>query len=184
MQRIVFAALITLLLGILLLLTVPLGEQARLVPLAVVVPTLLLAGVQLLREWRAPQHHSIVSPETDSSACQELYAVGWVLAAPLLITLFGLQLGAPLYLFLFLKIRGRESLRFALIAALALVTGIHALSMIVSPLMIATMFAAFTQDGVCFYAQGVPFAVSMALIAPGFSCLSVAQYRPGRERDT
>ena len=73
---------------------------------------------------------------------------------------------------------------FFAFGALALVTGIHALSMIVSPLMMATMFAAFTRDGVCFYAQGVPFAVSMALIAPGFSCLSVAQYRPGRERET
>ena len=99
MQRIAFAALITLSLGILFLLTMPLGKQARLVPLVVVVPTLLLAGVQLVREWRASPTRSTVSPTTDSPVGRELYAVGGVLAAPLLITLFGLPLGATLFLF-------------------------------------------------------------------------------------
>ena len=46
-------------------------------------------------------------------------------------------------------------------------TSVHALSMIVSPLMMALVFASFTREGARYYAPGAPFVVSMALIALG-----------------
>jgi DHA1 family tetracycline resistance protein-like MFS transporter len=46
-------------------------------------------------------------------------------------------------------------------------TSVHALSMIVSPLMMAWVFAAFTRTDARFYAPGAPFVVSMALIVLG-----------------
>ena len=46
-------------------------------------------------------------------------------------------------------------------------TSVHALSMIVSPLMMASVFAAFTREGARYYVPGAPFVVSMALIAVG-----------------
>lgn len=46
-------------------------------------------------------------------------------------------------------------------------TSVHALSMIVSPLMMASVFAFFTREGAPIYLPGAPFMVSMLLIVVG-----------------
>ncbi len=48
-------------------------------------------------------------------------------------------------------------------------TSVHALSMIVSPLMMASVFAFFTREGASIYLPGAPFMVSMALIVIGLA---------------
>lgn len=109
---------ITLLLLMLFLLTVPLGRQARLVPMYVVIPTLLLAGIQLFREWRT-SISSTQSPQPAlPTASQEFLAIGWLLLLALSITILGFWIGVPLYLFSYLKFRARESTRYALVVSL------------------------------------------------------------------
>ncbi|WZK89658.1 TCR/Tet family MFS transporter [Aliisedimentitalea scapharcae] len=54
-------------------------------------------------------------------------------------------------------------------------TSVHALSMIVSPLMMASVFSAFTRDGAPVHFPGAPFLVSMALI---FVALAVFLRQP------
>ncbi|MCF6233129.1 MAG: TCR/Tet family MFS transporter [Rhodobacteraceae bacterium] len=44
---------------------------------------------------------------------------------------------------------------------------VHALSMIVSPLMMASVFAVFSREGTSYYLPGAPFIVSMVLIIVG-----------------
>lgn len=46
-------------------------------------------------------------------------------------------------------------------------TSVHALAMIVSPLMMASVFAFFTREGTPLYLPGAPFMVSMLLIVIG-----------------
>ncbi|MCA0871813.1 TCR/Tet family MFS transporter [Seohaeicola saemankumensis] len=46
-------------------------------------------------------------------------------------------------------------------------TSVHALSMIVSPLMMASVFSAFTREGAALYQPGAPFLLSMALLVVG-----------------
>jgi DHA1 family tetracycline resistance protein-like MFS transporter len=46
-------------------------------------------------------------------------------------------------------------------------TSVHAMSMIVSPLMMASVFSYFTREGAPFYQPGAPFMVSMVLIVMG-----------------
>lgn len=109
---------ITLLLLMLFLLTVPLGRQARLVPMYVVVPTLLLAGIQLFREWRTSISSAQSPPSALPTTSQEFLAIGWLLLLALSITILGFWIGVPLYLFAYLKFRARDSTRYALIVSL------------------------------------------------------------------
>ena len=46
-------------------------------------------------------------------------------------------------------------------------SSVHALSMIVSPLMMASVFAVFSREGTAYYLPGAPFIVSMVLIVIG-----------------
>ena len=46
-------------------------------------------------------------------------------------------------------------------------TSVHALSMIVSPLLMATVFSVFTRDGAPVYFPGAPFLVAMLLLGIG-----------------
>ena len=46
-------------------------------------------------------------------------------------------------------------------------TAVHALSMIVSPLMMAGVFAHYTREGASVYLPGAPFLVAMVLLLLG-----------------
>jgi len=46
-------------------------------------------------------------------------------------------------------------------------TAVHALSMIVSPLMMASVFAQFTREGTSIYLPGAPFLVALVLLLVG-----------------
>lgn len=48
-------------------------------------------------------------------------------------------------------------------------TSVNALSMIVSPLLMTSVFAAFTRDGAAVYFPGAPFVVSLLLMALGLA---------------
>ena len=50
-----------------------------------------------------------------------------------------------------------------------ILTSIYALAMIVSPLMMTSVFAAFTHDGAALYLPGAPFLVSILLILIGLA---------------
>jgi DHA1 family tetracycline resistance protein-like MFS transporter len=46
-------------------------------------------------------------------------------------------------------------------------TSVHALAMIVSPLMMTATFAHFTRDGAAIYLPGAPFLVALVLMIIG-----------------
>jgi DHA1 family tetracycline resistance protein-like MFS transporter len=46
-------------------------------------------------------------------------------------------------------------------------TAVHALSMIISPLMMSATFAHFTRDGAAIYLPGAPFLVALVLMIIG-----------------
>lgn len=52
---------------------------------------------------------------------------------------------------------------------LGVVNSVHALSMIVSPLMMASVFSTFTRETAPFYFPGAPFVVAMALLGLGLT---------------
>lgn len=48
-----------------------------------------------------------------------------------------------------------------------ILTSVYALAMIVSPLMMTSVFAAFTREGTAYYLPGAPFLLSIVLILIG-----------------
>jgi len=50
-----------------------------------------------------------------------------------------------------------------------ILTSIYALAMVVSPLMMTSVFAAFTREGTAYYLPGAPFLLSIVLILIGLA---------------
>jgi DHA1 family tetracycline resistance protein-like MFS transporter len=58
-------------------------------------------------------------------------------------------------------------------------TSVHALSMIVSPLLMASVFAATTREGAAIHLPGAPFLLSMVLIFAGLALFLRSKPAPG-----
>ncbi len=140
-RKTVFTFLVFALVSLLLFLTVQLGHVARLVPLKVVVLAFGLVLFQLLLElWpglarlftpyeqvHLPGASRVENPREEghhaSDGSQRIgLVISWIGLAVVLAYLFGFLVGISLYLFLYLKVRAGESLRFSVVASLAAAT--------------------------------------------------------------
>ena len=97
-------------------LTLDLGSMARRVPIVVVVPTLILLGVQLLLDL-TPRG---VARGDVSHPASELATLAWLIFLPVLIAGFGALFALPGYTLLYLKVRARESWSVSLGATVVL----------------------------------------------------------------
>ena len=126
-------------LGGFLYLTLPLNPVARMVPLAVAVPAILLVSLELLLElapglakrYRFLEQKDVfgVEPLRESIAAvpnselkakragRELSVFAWVSSIPVLTYIFGFLIGVPLFLFLYLRWRSESSWRFSITSA-------------------------------------------------------------------
>jgi hypothetical protein len=113
-------AWVTLLLGgfvfIILLQTISLSPVSRLVPMAILLPTLALFAAQFALDLKG-REREVPSPNLSADAWLKL--AGWLLSLLVGITVLGLFLSLPLFLFLYLRIRAREGWLLALTLALA-----------------------------------------------------------------
>lgn len=92
--------------------TAQLDPGARRVPLAVAVPLMVLALLLVVRafsERRRPTDTGEPAKPLDPAApSSPLRALLWVASLPAAVFTLGLQVGAPLFVLLFLRVRGRE----------------------------------------------------------------------------
>jgi putative tricarboxylic transport membrane protein len=88
------------------------GFRAGLFPWVIGIPTLLLALVQLAKDVTGQKKdpagdHEAIAPEAVRR--RTLSIIGWTLGCFLLIWLLGFSYAVPLFIFLYLKLEGRES---------------------------------------------------------------------------
>jgi len=90
-------------------------SRARIFPMAIFVPVLMLALVNLVKELRHPRKKAVTDVWTGSPMNQDLVRrrtagiIAWILGFFLATWGFGFLLGFPLAIFLFLKVASRES---------------------------------------------------------------------------
>ena len=101
----------------LLLATAPLGSMARRVPILVMVPVVLLSGIQLARELSR-------SDGIRDRAPTRWMALGWIGALPVSIYLLGLYAGSGLFTMAFVRLRGRDSWTVALCLSAGVMAGV------------------------------------------------------------
>ena len=104
------------------------GARARLAPLLLLIPGIILAGVQLWRIHRRPNlimGEGIAEEdgegfEINAPFDQEMWMTGWVVAFAAMIWLIGFLVATPLFLILYLRLWAKES--WALVLTLAAIT--------------------------------------------------------------
>ena len=82
---------------------------ARLMPLVIAIPGVLLAAAQFILDLRTGVPWAAAPLATAAWARQELGVLGWAAALVALTLGFGFTVSIPLFLVLFLRLRGRES---------------------------------------------------------------------------
>lgn len=141
--QVLFSLGLTLLLLILLIVTMGYGYLSKLVPMVVLVPGLMAAAAQFLRDVREAQRGDKPKPKeakdqstvTGTEAVvpgegiikeklspqekrrRQLVAIGWLFAFFALITVLGLSIAIPVFILLFMKLYGRESWRLSIAMA-------------------------------------------------------------------
>ncbi len=102
---------------------------ARLLPMVVAVPGLILTAIQFIRELRsslkAETAASLEEKKKETLSPQEVQrrekeAVGWLLAFFVLIYLFGFSIAILVFVLLFTKVFGRESWKLSIGMAVVL----------------------------------------------------------------
>ena len=138
-RKATFTVLVFFLVLVLFVLTVQLGHVARLVPLKVVIPALVLVLFQLLLDLmpglarRFAPFEQVDLParkdirdsgsanlDTRVVSQKETLAIFWIFLVLVLTYLLGFLIGLPLYLFLYLKIPARESWRVSVSTSIVL----------------------------------------------------------------
>lgn len=115
----------------LLLATVMLEQIARRVPILVVVPVVVLSGLQLVRELAR-------SAEIRDPAPTQWMALTWICLLPVSIYLVGLYAGAGLFTTAFVRRRGRDSWTVALGLAACVTAGVWLLVGVLMGSMVPT----------------------------------------------
>jgi putative tricarboxylic transport membrane protein len=88
------------------------GFRAGLFPWVIGIPTLVLALVQLAKDVTRPKKEPAVDPEAirpEAVRQRTLSIIGWTVGCFLAIWLLGFSYAVPLFIFLYLKVEGRES---------------------------------------------------------------------------
>jgi hypothetical protein len=141
-ERALFTLLLLAFVMVLCYLTLGLGRAARLVPLAVIIPTLALLAFQLtldlvprlarkygslekkdlfsvepLREKSRDRANPERAQEEAIRSSRELISFLWLLAMLALLYIFGFPIALPVYTFLYLKRRSGESWQLSAAAA-------------------------------------------------------------------
>ena len=105
----------------LFLMTWQYGARARLAPMLLLIPGIILAGVQLWRIHRRPNlipnlimgegiaEEDGESFEINAPFDQEMWMMGWFVAFAAMIWLTGFLVAAPLFLILYLRLWAKES---------------------------------------------------------------------------
>lgn len=92
-MRISFTAVIGLVFTAIAVMSLSLSPAARLLPLMVSIPGMLLSMIALLREIRVP---AVADDGEEQGSMTELKAAGWIFAFWAAVLLFGFLIGAPL----------------------------------------------------------------------------------------
>jgi hypothetical protein len=92
-----------------------LSPVARMAPLAVAVPTLVLLGIELVRRRTRPDR-----AKQPASRAEERIMLAWIAVLLGASVVFGMTWGLPLFVLLYLRLRARESVTVAVVAAVAL----------------------------------------------------------------
>lgn len=143
-----FTALLALLAGTMIYLSLDLSPVAHLVPLTVLIPTLILTLAQLIVDLKTTTltarqgsrrvdffHSDIFRQKLQTQRAstkpapllqRELKAFGWMVALLLGIYLLGFALSLPLFILLYLRKRSGEGWRFSLTTSLAAAGVIYA----------------------------------------------------------
>jgi putative tricarboxylic transport membrane protein len=88
------------------------GFRAGLFPWVIGIPTLVLALAQLAKDVTRPKKEPAVDPEAirpEAVRQRTLSIIGWTVGCFLAIWLLGFSYAVPLFIFLYLKVEGRES---------------------------------------------------------------------------
>ena len=101
------------------------GARARLAPLLLLIPGIILAGVQLWRIHRRPNlimGEGIAEEdgegfEINAPFDQEMWMTGWFVAFAAMIWLIGFLVATPLFLILYLRLWAKESWTLVLMLA-------------------------------------------------------------------
>ncbi len=99
------------------------GAKARLAPLFMLIPGIVLTGLQLWRSYRRPEaikeegvdEEDGESYEISAPFDQEMWMVGWFVAFAVAVWLVGFLVATPLFLILFLRFWAKESWLLALL---------------------------------------------------------------------
>lgn len=121
------------------------SEQARIVPLSVLIPLVPLLGVALWRttkEWPSRDAASVPSVSTS-----ELQVVAWILALPTLVTTMGMVAGAAIFVTLWLRRRSGENWAVSIAAGLAAAAALWMLG--------ATVVEGLTRGGLLWSLVGI-----------------------------
>jgi hypothetical protein len=113
-ERTILAATAVLFVSVLLFVSFTLSPVSRGVPLAVAVPTLVLALATLVLDLRSP------APPEKQAGSGEARLMLWMLLLPAMAWSFGMLVALPAYTMVYLRVRSRESWRGALLAAAGL----------------------------------------------------------------
>jgi xanthine/uracil permease len=128
-ERLVLTAVLTLLVAVIVGQAIGLSVVARLAPLAVGVPTLMLLGLELARDagrWRHEhEHRAVVSPPPVEAADEPMSILVWAAGLVLGAFLFGMAVGLPLFLALYLRMRSAEGWTMAAVSAASLFVLLH-----------------------------------------------------------
>lgn len=110
----VFTLFLFLLFAVLFVVTWHYAPRARLVPLVLLVPALILTGAQLRLSFHraeAPKEKQREEEdyELDAPFDQEMKVLGWFISLAVMTWLFGFLIATPLFLFIFLRGWAKES---------------------------------------------------------------------------
>ena len=123
-ERFWFTALLGGFVVFIFLQTIPLSPVSRLVPLAVLLPTLALFATQFALDLKSREEET-TSP--DLSAGTWLKLVGWLVGLLVGVAFLGLFLSLPLFILLYLRIRAGEGWLLALAMAFTTLVFAHVL---------------------------------------------------------
>ena len=87
--------------------------KAKLFPMVVGIPLVCLAGVELALSLTSKGVEPAAEIPKDVAFARTLVAFGWIIGFFAAIVLLGFALAVPVFVFLYLKIQGRESALFS-----------------------------------------------------------------------
>lgn len=124
---------------------VSLASEARIVPLSVLIPLVLLLGVALWRTLKALPSRE--APSVPAASTSELQVLAWILALPTLVMTIGMIAGAAIFVTLWLRRRSGERWTVSITSGLAAAAALWMLG--------ATVVEGLTRGGLLWSLAGI-----------------------------